>query len=196
MPRVADIQDMDTLRDVALLLERESERQAKALAALREELAIAQGRTLSQVELKHLYLKELLEQREEALFGESTEKRHHSASASQRKSELDAHMRAQTGHGPRHQPELAAIDQVHELEQDERQCGACGGELQPMGEAQVKTAKKSLSSNVTSCWCDIDVASTVASATVVSRQRLGRSNSFEADAIRPISPSMLRWANI
>jgi transposase len=41
---------------------------------------------------------------------------------------------ARPGHGPRPQPKLPVIEQIHELEAKDRCCKVCGGEMVPMGE--------------------------------------------------------------
>lgn len=38
------------------------------------------------------------------------------------------------GHGPRPQPKLTIVEQIHELEAQDCRCKACGGEMVPMGE--------------------------------------------------------------
>ncbi len=40
----------------------------------------------------------------------------------------------QRGHGPRLQPKLAIEEQIHELPEDERNCPACNGQLEEMGD--------------------------------------------------------------
>ncbi|MNS75700.1 Transposase IS66 family protein [compost metagenome] len=99
------------------------------LVRLRQELADARQQLglSAAVADENTRLKELLGQREHALFGRSSERRGkgHPAAKTERT--------AQTGHGPREQPDIERETIVHELPADARTCSCCGGELVEMG---------------------------------------------------------------
>ena len=75
MLRLETIRDADMLRQVAILLERENDKLHAKLQTLTAELARLRGEARPAAELELEFLKELLAQREQALFGPSSEKR-------------------------------------------------------------------------------------------------------------------------
>jgi transposase len=116
----------EVLRQAALLLEQENRRLHQRIQDLSQELARLQGRdvtTALQLELDAL--KELLAKREQALFGDSSEKRPRPGLP-----ETSAEPKPQRGHGPREQPQLSVIEVRHALEESCRDCPACGGHLE------------------------------------------------------------------
>lgn len=124
MLRVDQIRDLETMRQVAVLLERENDRLHAKLAALTRELSQLRGDDASAAQRQLEALKEILAQREQALFGASSEKRAHPTPTTTGP--------AQRGHGPKAQPTLPIIDVVHELVDADRTCPACGGTLREM----------------------------------------------------------------
>jgi transposase len=95
-----------------------------------------------QVELARLEgelagLREQLDQRNQALYGRSTERRSRGARGSKpgRKPRKD-----RPGHGPTEQPDLPLDEVVHLLPESEQVCDACGGQMSPMG--KLKEAAK------------------------------------------------------
>jgi transposase len=68
-------------------------------------------------------LEQQLSVRNQTLFGDKSEKRNRQ----QRRAEQ---RKAQTGHGPRDQAELAQIEQVHTLDEADEMCPKCGAQLQ------------------------------------------------------------------
>lgn len=122
MTRIENINDVSVLQQVAKMQEREIENLLATVHQLHTRINALEGRTDAQPEL--LQLKELLQQREDALFGDSSEKRRRKKKSSEKKK--------QTGHGPTPQPELDIVDQTHELPADARDCDVCGGTLQEM----------------------------------------------------------------
>jgi transposase len=123
---VQEIHDPQILRQVAVLLERENATLHAKLHTLLEELARLRGDVLPTAQHELAFLKELLAQRERALFGPSSEQRPRpdppapTAPAPRR------------GHGPTAQPRLPIIEKVHELDTADRVCPQCGGTLQEM----------------------------------------------------------------
>jgi len=115
------------LRQVAVLLERENDKLHAKLQALTAELARLRGDARPAAELELEFLKELLAQRERALFGASSEQRPRPATPPP-----SAPPAARPGHGPTAQPALPPIDVVHELDAADLTCPQCGGTLREM----------------------------------------------------------------
>jgi transposase len=115
------------LRQVAVLLERENDKLHAKLKTLTAELARLRGEARPAAELELEFLKELLAQRERALFGASSEQRPRPAPAAP-----SAPPAPRRGHGPTAQPSLPAVAVVHELADADRTCPQCGGTLTEM----------------------------------------------------------------
>ncbi|MGH7346947.1 MAG: IS66 family transposase [Candidatus Rokuibacteriota bacterium] len=125
--QIERITDTDTLRKVAVLLDRENRHLHQRLQALTTEIDHLKGRTASRLQLELDALKELLAQRDRVIFGEKTEKR------SRPGAETPATEKApRRGHGPRVQPSLPILDVIHELDEADRTCPQCGGALVEM----------------------------------------------------------------
>lgn len=125
--RIERITDTDTLRKVAVLLDRENRHLHHRLQTLTAEIDHLKGRTASSLQRELDALKELLAQREQAIFGETTEKR------SRPDAETPASEKTpRRGHGPRVQPSLPILDVIHELDAADRTCPQCGGDLVEM----------------------------------------------------------------
>jgi len=127
--RIEREQDIEVLRQVAVLQDREIQKLHERIKRLIVELARLKGQDGPQalaLELEHL--KELLAQRERALFGDSSEKRPREGT-----SETNEPI-PQRGHGPRSQPVLPIVEQIHELPESDRACPVCGGTLAEMGD--------------------------------------------------------------
>ncbi len=128
MRSVQEIHDPEILRQVAVLLERENTKLHAKLHEFAEELARLRGDVPLTAQHELAFLKELLAQRERALFGASSEQR----------PRRDAPAPAapppapRRGHGPTAQPRLPIIERVHELDAADRACPQCGGTLQEM----------------------------------------------------------------
>lgn len=102
-------------------------------ARLRQELARLQGRgdAATTLEQENAVLRDLLDRREQAIFGASTERRPRQRTD---KGGPKPERAAQIGHGPREQPDLEVVEISHELPVEERVCASCGGELSPLGD--------------------------------------------------------------
>jgi transposase len=124
--RLAEIRDADTLRQVAVLLERENTRLHDRLQQLTTELAHLRGEDAAAAQIHLEFLRELLAQRERALFGDSSEKRPRPAPRAETAAAPPA---ASRGHGPTAQPALPRIETVHTLAETARACPQCGGTL-------------------------------------------------------------------
>lgn len=116
------------LRQVAVLLERENEKLHAKVQALTHELArLRGGDDASAAERQLAFLKELLAQRERALFGSSSEQRPRPAEATPPTAAAP-----RRGHGPKAQPELPRVEMLHVLDPADQTCPQCGGTLRPM----------------------------------------------------------------
>ena len=127
MLALSAIRDPETLRQVAVLLERENDTLHAKLQALTAELARLRGDARPAAELELEFLKELLAQRERALFGASSEQSPRPAPPPPSAPPVPPR-----GHGPTAQPTLPTIDVVHELAAADLTCPQCGGTLREM----------------------------------------------------------------
>jgi transposase len=122
-----DIRDPAMLRQVAVLLERENEKLHAKIRTLLAELAQLRGEPAVTAQRELEFLKELLAQRERALFSASSERRPRPQA-----DDPAAPPAPRRGHGPTAQPRLPTIEVVHELAEADRTCPQCGGTLKEM----------------------------------------------------------------
>lgn len=133
MVRIEQEQNIEVLRQVALLLDRENQKLQKRLEEQARLIAQLQGKgeSTEQLEIEMAWLQEQLAQRNRVLFGDSSEKRPHPKPAPA------GEPVPRRGHGPRPQLALPTLDEVHELPEAERECRVCGGTLAEMtGQAE------------------------------------------------------------
>jgi transposase len=111
--------DVETLRQISLLLERENQRLITKTLQLTAELARVRGvpnpEQLGLAELR------ALEQRRAEVLAPPTDT-----------APVKPARPPRPGHGPRAQPTLPVVEIRHELPPDQRACPACGGELTEM----------------------------------------------------------------
>jgi transposase len=121
--RLSHEKDIEVIRQAAVILERENQKLIeKNLQLIKENLRL-KGSDQTELALRLELLEQQLAQRNQRLFGDSSEKR--SAGA-----EAPAQAKAkQTGHGPREQPELPIVEEVHKLDAPDQACPKCGGQL-------------------------------------------------------------------
>lgn len=121
---VVDIErenNVEVLRQVARLQERENERLRRRVAEMAAMLAKMSGDpTVLQREL--VKLQELLARREQALFGRSSE-------SQPKPNAAPATREKQRGHGPTQQPLLTTVERTHTLDAADMKCPACGADL-------------------------------------------------------------------
>lgn len=131
MIRIETEQNVEILRQVARLLDREVQALHQRIEKLVAEIVRLGGGDASALQLEIEQLKELLSRRERALFGDSSEKRPQAGSQPAQGAEGDESPRQPPkGHGPRSQPNLVELEQRHELAEEDRQCPQCGGGLE------------------------------------------------------------------
>jgi transposase len=114
--------DVATLREALRLLALENERLTKLNLELQKALAEAKGERVEQLELEIAQLQQTVAARNQALFGDSSERRPSSAGPAAKQPQK------QSGHGPRKQV-LPLVERVHELDVADRTCTSCGGAL-------------------------------------------------------------------
>jgi transposase len=117
--------DPKVLRSIVRHLERENDVLVAHIQKLTREVVQLKGKRAATMQQELDFLKELLARREKALFGDSSEKRRRPASAR-------TAPEPQRGHGPKPQPQLPLVEQVHDLPESDRTCGVCGGHLDEM----------------------------------------------------------------
>lgn len=117
--------DAETLRTAAVLLEKENRRLVEKNLELQARVAELEGKTPADLQQRLALLEAQLAQRNQMLFGRSSEKRG-------RDDETPASRdpEPKKGHGPRAQPKLPIIETTHELDEADRTCVSCGGHLE------------------------------------------------------------------
>ncbi|MBV8194891.1 MAG: IS66 family transposase [Candidatus Dormibacteraeota bacterium] len=133
MLKLDQIQDVETLRQAARLLEAENQRLVGLVIKLREEIASLKGQAPESLQQQLALLEQQLAQRNAALFGPSSERRDGAQTHGTKNESKDTDGRkSRKGHGPRVQPALPIVEQRHELPETERVCEQCGGALVEM----------------------------------------------------------------
>jgi transposase len=125
--------DIDILRQVAVIQDRELSRLMLTVRRLKEENARLRGENPSPAELELELAKELLALRERMLFGRSSEKRPH-AGCDPAAESAQAGTAPRKGHGPAVQPSLPVVEEVIEIPESGRTCPSCGGTLKPLSD--------------------------------------------------------------
>jgi transposase len=118
-----DVSDIETVRKAALLLQAENQRLTREVARLLRELHELKGGDPEQLVLQLAGLQEQLAKLQQKVFGKSTEKRPRTKGGDSEQKE------PQRGHGPKAQPKLPIVEQVHIADEADKVCNACGGEL-------------------------------------------------------------------
>ncbi len=115
------------LRQAAVLLERENAKLHTKIQSLIAELARVRGEAAVTAQHELEFLKELLAQRERALFSASSEQR-----LRPQPEQPPTPPAPRRGHGPTTQPHLPRVEVVHELAAADQTCPQCGGTLKEM----------------------------------------------------------------
>lgn len=128
MPRLGEINDVKTLQEIGLHLEKSNIRLSKENAKLRAEVCRLRGGDVDpQMEME--LLKEQLAAMQRMVFGESSERRPSGTSDA-----AEAPKKPRRGHGPKAQPDLPIEEVTHTLEEEDRVCPICGETLTEMGD--------------------------------------------------------------
>ena len=117
MVKLTNEHDVETLRQIGLLLDRENQRLITKNLQLTAELARLRG--VPNVEQLAFTVERELQQARTQIFQRD-------------EVTTTAPRRPQPGHGPREQPALPTVEIRHELAPDHRQCPACGGHVTEM----------------------------------------------------------------
>ena len=123
--RIAHEKDLERLRTMAMSLLRENERLLARLGELYKQVAEAKGEAAAQLRLEIAALEREIEKRRERIFQHQSEKR-----PVDNGKEGEASKPPQKGHGPREQPKLQVDEVVHDLDDADKTCPACGGDLE------------------------------------------------------------------
>ena len=119
--------DIEILRQTALMLERENQRLVAKIVELTRELSALKGKDPTQLRLQIERLKQQLAERNRRIFGDSSERRPNPETPTQREEKPAL---PQKGHGPREQPKLPVVEQIHALDGADQTCPSCGGTLE------------------------------------------------------------------
>jgi transposase len=119
-------QDIEIVRQAAVILERENHRLVERNVELTRRLLQAEGRDPAALQLEIARLEAQLAGARKRLFGDSSEKRPKDAASPREERE------AQVGHGPREQRRLEVVEEVHVLDEPDRACPSCGELLAEM----------------------------------------------------------------
>lgn len=131
MLSIATEKDPEALRQAALLLEAENERLHQCNRELQKELAELTGADAEQL---YMALLQELESRQKTASPETeTETESESGGDDESAASDEREKKTRKGHGPREQRNLPVQEVLNELGPEERECPACGGELEPMG---------------------------------------------------------------
>ncbi len=120
-----DIEDVEVLRRAALMLQEDNKMLVRMIRKLKKELHELKGGDPEQLRLQITGLEQQLATRNKMLFGDKSERRTGKKGARDKT--------PQAGHGPRPQPELPELEQVHLLDEADKVCGSCGGRLEMWG---------------------------------------------------------------
>src|SRR4051812_2781651 len=113
---LGDVSDIETVRKAALLLEAENQKLVREVTMLRRELHELKGGAPEQLALQLAGLENQLATLRQKVFGDSSEKRPRAKTDEANPKE------PQRGHGPKAQPKLAIIEQVHVADGADKIC--------------------------------------------------------------------------
>ena len=123
MVRIENESNIEVLRQISLLLDKENHKLLERVRKLTVENAKLQGWEGNTEQLDLALTRELEELRKRVF--DSTDKPRDQEN--KRSSE-----KPKRGHGPRCQPQLPMVEQVHELGPEEKDCDVCGGTVAEM----------------------------------------------------------------
>lgn len=126
--------DVGILQSTVRLMQKELERLIAEVATLRRENSKLKGLTPKQAQLRLLELEARVASLQKMLFGASSEQRPDGDEPTKPKAPA-------RGHGPRAQPDLEVVEQLHELDEADRVCTSCGSTLD-VWEGQFETSEE------------------------------------------------------
>ena len=115
--------NVEILRQAALILDQENKKLITKVMQLTREVLSLKGEPQMDLAFRLEQLEQQLALRNKKLFGDSSEKRSGEAEPN---AEQNA---ARKGHGPREQPELPIVEEIHKLDAADQACPKCGGQL-------------------------------------------------------------------
>lgn len=116
-----NINDPKMLKQAVSVLDSENRRLIRYTLELKQRVRELEGKEPTQLALEVEELEQKLRVRDRMLFSDKSEKRSGDKRSSSEKES--------TGHGPREQSQLPQMDKVHALDDADRVCPSCGGEL-------------------------------------------------------------------
>jgi transposase len=125
MLRLDTEKDIELLRQAAILLERENKRLTAKVVELTKQLLTAQGKDKEELQQRLALLEQQLAGQNKRLFGPSSERRPGDGDDGDSGKEK----KPQKGHGPTEQPKLLEVEVPHDLDEADKVCPSCGGEL-------------------------------------------------------------------
>lgn len=115
-------QDVEILRQAAMILEKENERLVQENVALQRRLLALEGKSPEELQTRLAVLEQQFAAMRDRMFGPSSEKRPSATEPLERT--------PQTGHGPREQPQLRIAHVIHVLDEADMACPKCGKQLE------------------------------------------------------------------
>jgi transposase len=123
--RIAREKDLERLRTMAMSLLRENERLIARLLELQRKVTEAKGEAAAQLRLEIAALEKEIAKSRERIFQHTSEKRTGATGDGAGTTKPPP-----KGHGPREQPKLSVEEVVHDLDDADKTCPSCGGDLQ------------------------------------------------------------------
>lgn len=117
--------NIETLRQVAKIQDAEIRRLHEKVQALAMKLATAQGASLEEIQVQLRLLQEQLDESYRKTRSGGSERRPREDAEKETPEERPA----KKGHGPTPQPKLPIVEVPHVLDEPDRACAKCGGEL-------------------------------------------------------------------
>lgn len=115
-------QNVEVLRQAAMILEKENRRLVDENVALQRRVLALEGKSPEELQTRLAALEEQLAAMRERMFGPSSERRQSADTPRERA--------PRTGHGPREQPQLRIADVIHVLDDADMACPKCGKPLE------------------------------------------------------------------
>lgn len=137
--------DIERLRQAALILDAENKRLVQQLTEVMRELSKAKGEKAAALQLKLAELERQLALRNRALFGASSEKR-----PGPEDEKTAPSKKPQTGHGRKEQRALPVLEQVHHLDEADRSAPLAAASS-PSGKGSSRSRRRLTSSPAPSC---------------------------------------------